>query len=77
MMVLAKGDTLTLEDIPANILAESKGEVVIIQDAEKGEEADRIRVALQACKNKTEVAKRLGIPLRTLYRRLKEYGIQG
>jgi transcriptional regulator with PAS, ATPase and Fis domain len=76
MMVLAKGDRLTLADVPANILSEAPNETVTSPTTGGMDEAMRIRTALQTCKNKTEAAKYLGIPLRTLYRRLKEYGIQ-
>ena len=77
MMVLAKSDRLTLADVPANILkADETGEASVPTPVAQSDEATRIRAALQSCKNKTEAAKRLGIPLRTLYRRLKEYGIQ-
>jgi DNA-binding NtrC family response regulator len=77
MMVLAKSDRLTLADVPANILkADETGDASVPTPVAQSDEATRIRAALQSCKNKTEAAKRLGIPLRTLYRRLKEYGIQ-
>lgn len=79
MMVLATGDRLTVADIPENILngqASVPASIVSSPSIAGNDEEMRIRTALQTCKNKTEVAKRLGIPLRTLYRRLKEYGIQ-
>jgi DNA-binding NtrC family response regulator len=76
MMVLAKGDRLTLADVPANIASASEVGAPIAEMAPPSDEAMRIRATLQVCKNKTEAAKQLGIPLRTLYRRLKEYGIQ-
>ena len=41
------------------------------------EEATLIRRALFETKgNRTAAAKRLGIPLRTLYRRIKSYGLE-
>ncbi|MBQ9694006.1 MAG: sigma-54-dependent Fis family transcriptional regulator [Kiritimatiellae bacterium] len=76
MMVLAKGDRLTLADIPENILNEHVTIGTPINPISEKDEATRIRVVLNTSKNKTEAARKLGIPLRTLYRRLKTYGIQ-
>lgn len=73
MMVLAKGDRLTLADVPENIL-QGQGTPALASSS-ANDEATQIRIALSTCKNKTEVARKLGIPLRTLYRRLKTYGI--
>ena len=73
MMVLAKGDRLTLVDVPENIL-QGQGTPTLASSS-ANDEATQIRIALSTCKNKTEVARKLGIPLRTLYRRLKTYGI--
>ena len=75
MMVLAKGDRLTLADVPENILQGQGQGTPVLATAAANDEATQIRIALQSCKNKTEVARKLGIPLRTLYRRLKTYGI--
>jgi transcriptional regulator with GAF, ATPase, and Fis domain len=46
-------------------------------DAAKEQERERILEALQACNwNRAKAAKRIGMPRRTFYRRLKEFGIQ-
>lgn len=76
MMVLAKGDRLTLEDVPENIMNEGSDTTPMMASSTGNDEAAQIRIALRESKNKTEAARRLGIPLRTLYRRLKAYGIQ-
>ncbi len=80
MMVLAHGDHLTLEDVPTTI---REGRVAPeqapagAQPAAEPEEATLIRRALFETKgNRTAAAKRLGIPLRTLYRRIKTYGLE-
>ena len=80
MMVLAHGDHLTLEDVPKTI---REGRVAPeqapagAQPAAEPEEATLIRRALFETKgNRTAAAKRLGIPLRTLYRRIKTYGLE-
>ena len=80
MMVLAHGDHLTLEDVPKTI---REGRVAPeqapagAQPADEPEEATLIRRALFETKgNRTAAAKRLGIPLRTLYRRIKTYGLE-
>lgn len=79
MMVLAHGDHLTLEDVPKNI-REGRTPVstgTSTTPATEPEEATLIRRALFETKgNRTAAAKRLGIPLRTLYRRIKSYGLE-
>ena len=79
MMVLAHGDHLTLEDVPKNI-REGRAPVntgTSTTPATEPEEATLIRRALFETKgNRTAAAKRLGIPLRTLYRRIKSYGLE-
>lgn len=80
MMVLSHGEELTLKDVPQNILTALHPEAVLSPKPTtlREDEAARIRQALIDEKgNKTAVARRLGIPLRTLYRRLKTYGIEG
>ena len=79
MMVLAHSDHLTLEDVPGNIregrAAPPAAETQPIPA--EPEEATLIRRALfETHGNRTAAAKRLGIPLRTLYRRIKAYGLE-
>ena len=79
MMVLAHSDHLTLEDVPGNIregrAAPPAAETQPIPA--EPEEAALIRRALfETHGNRTAAAKRLGIPLRTLYRRIKAYGLE-
>lgn len=86
MMVLSHGEELAYKDIPPNIIAALEGEASptplttprpSMPDALRQDEASMIRQALIDEKgNKTAVARRLGIPLRTLYRRLKTYHIE-
>ncbi len=80
MMVLSHSEELTIKDVPQNILSSIHPEVDFIAPplpTLREDEATRIRQALIDEKgNKTAVARRLGIPLRTLYRRLKTYGIE-
>ncbi|KYF66926.1 hypothetical protein BE15_30180 [Sorangium cellulosum] len=46
-------------------------------DAHKASERERILVALSSCNwNRVKAAQVVGLPRRTFYRRLKEYGIQ-
>ncbi len=46
-------------------------------DAHKAGERERILGALQSCNwNRVKAAQIVGLPRRTFYRRLKEYGIQ-
>jgi serine/threonine-protein kinase PknK len=56
--------------------AESQRKVVSLE-AHKSDERERILSALQAASwNRVKAAKLVGLPRRTFYRRLKEYGIQ-
>jgi transcriptional regulator of acetoin/glycerol metabolism len=46
-------------------------------DAHKATERERILAALSSCNwNRVKAAQMVGLPRRTFYRRLKEYGIQ-
>ena len=81
MMVLAKGDRLTAEDVPEAICAnrapaaEASEPPAPLPTGEA--EAERIRRALAEHKgNRTATAAALGIPLRTLYRRMKTYHLE-
>lgn len=84
MVVLAGGDMLTLEDIPAEITADGNAgataaaaapdsaSVVPLADVEKAQ----ILAALKAAGgNKTAAADALGISRRTLHRKLREWGM--
>ena len=76
MMVLATGDRLGVGDVPANI-REGGTEARPSADAPReSSEAERIRKALTECFSRKAAAERLGIPLRTLYRRIKTYGLE-
>lgn len=81
MMVLAHSDHLTLEDVPRNIREGRAATAAPAPEAAAApaepEEATLIRRALfETHGNRTAAAKRLGIPLRTLYRRIKTYGLE-
>ena len=80
-MVLAHSDHLTLEDVPRNIREGRAAPAAPAPEAPAApaepEEATLIRRALfETHGNRTAAAKRLGIPLRTLYRRIKTYGLE-
>jgi len=74
MMVLARGDRLGADDVPANILAGAESAQAAAH-APLSSEAERIRQALAEAPSKRAAAAQLGIPLRTLYRRIKTYGL--
>ncbi len=78
MMVLSREDRLTLADVPQSIVeAVQAGQKATATPVALTGEAAKIRAALIECKgNRTATAKALGIPLRTLYRRLKSYGLE-
>jgi len=73
-MVLARGDRLGADDVPANILAGAESAQAAAH-APLSSEAERIRQALAEAPSKRAAAAQLGIPLRTLYRRIKTYGL--
>jgi two-component system response regulator HydG len=71
--ILCRQDTITLADLPPDFGAEAGAE------PHPGPPADAaaLRQALQEAKwNKAEVARRFGISRQTLYRKLKEAGLE-
>ncbi|MGA2479100.1 MAG: sigma-54 dependent transcriptional regulator [Spirochaetia bacterium] len=77
-VVLSKGSTITLEDLPPNIRGESGGDSLrlpigaSIADAEK----ELIRATLvREGGNKSRTAEVLGIGRKTLHRKIEEYGL--
>ena len=77
MMVLATSDRLRAEDVPADILNTPTPEPVAAPPPlEAEDEPSRIRHALATYPTKRAAAAALGFNVRTLYRRLKEYGIE-
>ncbi len=78
MVVLAKGKTLEVEDLPPNIRAVEPAHLPVSPTFNlKVMGKDMIRKALRETKNnKKKTAELLGMSRRTLYRKLKEYGIR-
>jgi len=86
LVVLCHGHEVTPRDLPAHILAPAKKEVATEQiekdfpdlDSLTIEEMERFLILrkLKKIKNRTEVAKQLGISRRNLYRKMKEYGVE-
>jgi DNA-binding NtrC family response regulator len=78
MMVLGEGDLLTENDLPERI-AQSAPELVAPREIPAGvtmEELERLAItkALEQCRgNRTHAADRLGISVRTLQRKLRQY----
>jgi two-component system response regulator AtoC len=87
MVVMARGDKLTIRDVPANIREETRnlpgtgstgtsfaGAADSLADAEE----KMIFAALRKHNdNRTNAAQELGISRRTLHRKLKQYGVVG
>ena len=73
----AKGDTIRLQDLPAEVAKEGRKARLSIPLTTLAEmEAKHIRRALKSCKgNKTRAAEILGIARETLYQKLKLYDI--
>ena len=76
MVVLSSGSTLTMDDVPREILEVEEnpsGALSPLATAEK----DAVLKALAECAgNKTKAAEALGISRRTLHRKLNEWGIK-
>jgi len=79
MVVLARTEWLTPEDVPANIRIATREEETIVQPKEGSLAALEKRKIVEMLDkhhdNRTHAAAALGICRRTLYRKLQEYGI--
>jgi DNA-binding NtrC family response regulator len=82
MVVLGRGERLTLRDVPAAIRGGAdltKISVVRPGTTMTVEEAER-QLIVQALRemngNRTRAAKKIGISRRTLHRKLKQYGLE-
>ena len=88
--VIARGETISLADLPETVRARGSSVVASAEVPEADAEADDldfktrvqrfetalIRQALEACGfNQTETSRRLHIPIRTLSNKIKQYGI--
>jgi two-component system, NtrC family, response regulator HydG len=82
MMVLAEGETLTEKDLPDDVLmgtAETGGTRKEIPTGLTMEELEKLAItkALDQCAgNRTHAANRLGISVRTLQRKLRQYELE-
>jgi transcriptional regulator with PAS, ATPase and Fis domain len=83
MMVLAEGELLTENDLPPRIAEGSPGAVLPSKDLPTGmtmEELEKLAItkALEQCGGKrTRAAESLGISVRTLQRKLRQYQMEG
>lgn len=76
MVVLAKSNHLTVQNIPDDIKQNPKNGFVVSDGNLQTMEKELIRLSLQENHgNKSLAAKKLGISRRTLYRKIEEYGI--
>jgi DNA-binding NtrC family response regulator len=86
--VIARGDTVDVEDLPQRLRQGAEPAPTRAPDAEPGEDGDlrarmrryEIRLIVEALRrdggNQTHAARRLGLPLRTLVHRMKLLGIR-
>jgi DNA-binding NtrC family response regulator len=83
--ILAEGNTLTIDDLPENLIQTSKPTLpagtpapVVSPDDLEGMEKRHVEAVLQRCGgNKVHTAKALGVSRRTLYRLIEKYGLGG
>jgi DNA-binding NtrC family response regulator len=80
MVVLARGERLTVRDVPAAIRGGADlTKINVVRTGMTVEDAER-QLIVQALKetegNRTKAAQRIGVSRRTLHRKLKEYGLE-
>jgi two-component system NtrC family response regulator len=79
-VILSSDDILSADLLPDEIrnppLAGHNGEAASIKSLDELERQHILSVLKQAGNNKTQAAKLLGIGAATLYRKLKEYGLE-
>jgi DNA-binding NtrC family response regulator len=82
MVVMARGDTLTVEDLPRNLSRDGgdapRDDAAVPAAGTLLEEMKRtaiMRALAQFHGNRTRAAEHLGISVRTLQRKLKEWGL--
>jgi len=80
MVVLARGERLTLRDVPAAIRGGADlTKITVVRAGMTVEEAER-QLMVQALKemhgNRTRAAQKIGMSRRTLHRKLKKYGLE-
>ncbi len=79
MVVLARGKTLDVSDIPAQLREQASGGGEVRINAELTVDEMEKRMVIQALEktngNRTKAAEKLGISRRTLHRKLNQYGI--
>jgi len=86
IVVLCHGHEVTPRDLPAHILAPATKEDITRQPAKDFPDMDSLTIEemekllilrkLKKIKNRSEVARQLGISRRNLYRKMKEYGVE-
>jgi len=86
LVVLCHGHEVTPRDLPPHILAPAKKKEIAVQpckdipdlDSLTIEEMEKLLILrkLKKIKNRSEVARQLGISRRNLYRKMKEYGVE-
>ncbi|KGE70652.1 sigma-54-dependent transcriptional regulator [Spirochaeta lutea] len=78
-VVLAKGDIITLDDLPPHIGQDNEGDYIKLSIGASMADAERelIRATLAAEKgNKSKASEVLGIGRKTLHRKIHEYGLE-
>jgi two-component system response regulator AtoC len=80
-VILAEGDTITLRELPHNVVSPEDGDAaganLSLKRARRTAELQAIRRALRATRgNRTHAARLLQISHRALLYKLKEYGVR-
>jgi two-component system response regulator AtoC len=77
LVVTVEGPTIHAEDLPAELAATPRQNVVTLEEAVQEVERAAIQAALQSCNQHRErAASSLGISVRTLHYKMNRYGLQ-
>ena len=75
-VILSSGDELTAENLPEEIFVHKNSNEIHSDSLKEIEQQHILKIYSENNRNKTITAEKLGIGSVTLYRKLKEYGVE-